>query len=46
MQARWRNSFKGDKLNDCREGTRSRDKLLEEGGKDATRVFSLPDVRV
>jgi hypothetical protein len=37
MQARWRNSFKGNRRNDCREGTGSRHKLLEEGGKDATR---------
>jgi hypothetical protein len=46
MQARWGKSFKGNRRNDCREGTRSRDKLLEEGVKDATRVVSLRDVRV
>ena len=44
MQARWRNSFKGNRRDDFREGTGSRDKLLEEGGKDAMRVVSLPDV--
>lgn len=46
MQARWRSSFKGNRRDDCREGTRSRDKLLEEGGKDANRDVSPPDVRV
>jgi hypothetical protein len=46
MEARWRNSFKGNRRNDCRERTRSRDKLLEEGGKDATKDVSSPDVRV
>jgi hypothetical protein len=46
MQARWRNSFKGNRRIDCREGTGSRDKLLEEGGKYATGDISLPDVRV
>jgi hypothetical protein len=46
MQARWRNGFKGNRRNDCREGTGSKDKLLEEGGKDATGDVSPPDARV
>ena len=45
MQARWWNSFKGNRCNDCREGAGSGDKLLEEGGKDATRYVSLPHMR-
>jgi hypothetical protein len=43
MEAGWRGRFK---WNDYREGTRFRDKFLEEGGKNASSGVSVPDVGV